>query len=80
MGARLTSRAWGLDGGGPGASGAFRINGDPNAIDLSGSADLRAGDLFEVITPGGGGHGAPSGRSAELRAADSRAGRSAAPA
>ena len=80
MGARLTSRAWGLDGGGPGASGAFRINGDPNAIDLSGSADLRAGDLFEVITPGGGGHGAPSGRAAILRAADSRAGRSAAPA
>ena len=56
------------------------INGNPNAIDLSGSADLRAGDLFEVITPGGGGHGAPSGRAAILRAADRRAGRSAAPA
>ncbi|MBV6634370.1 MAG: hydantoinase B/oxoprolinase family protein [Mameliella sp.] len=78
MGARLTSRAWGLDGGGPGASGAFRINGDPQAIDLSGSADLAAGDIFEVITPGGGGHGDPAGRSAGLRDADARSGRKAA--
>lgn len=79
MGARLTSRAWGLDGGGEGASGSFRINGDPNAIDLTGSADLLAGDLFEVITPGGGGHGDPAGRTCAHRLQDQRSGRTAAP-
>ncbi|MBD3624907.1 MAG: hydantoinase B/oxoprolinase family protein [Rhodobacteraceae bacterium] len=75
MGARLTSRAWGLEGGGAGASGAFRINGDPRAIDLSGSADLAAGDIFEVITPGGGGYGDPARRTPSRREADSRSGR-----
>lgn len=74
MGARLTSRAWGLDGGGSGASGAFLINGKPDAFGVSGNADLAAGDILEVITPGGGGYGDPSARLPEMAAADVRTG------
>jgi N-methylhydantoinase B len=46
----------GADGGGPGAPGRNRLNGE----DVPGrlTRDLRAGDLLEIETPGGGGWGA----------------------
>jgi N-methylhydantoinase B len=57
---RLRSQSWGLLGGLPGAHGQMvpgpgvRFNRD--------SAELKAGDWFEVITPGAGGYGPPAGR------------------
>ena len=57
---RLRSQSWGLFGGLPGAHGRMvpgpcvRFNRDV--------AELRAGDWFEVITPGAGGYGPPAER------------------
>jgi N-methylhydantoinase B len=47
----------GAAGGGDGAPGENRLNGRPIAGKLS--RDLRAGDLLEIRTPGGGGYGRP---------------------
>ena len=61
---RRTSRPWGLDGGGPGACGEnwFLPGGDESqARRLPDKVTIRvaAGDVVRVLTPGGGGYGAP---------------------
>jgi len=53
---------YGLDGGGEGATGAARIErADGTVIELAATdaADVEAGDVLVVETPGGGGYGAP---------------------
>lgn len=77
MGSRLVSRPWGLDGGGAGASGYFTLNGDRGAFE-NGSADLKPGDLLEIVTPGAGGYGPAGRRDPETRKRDIREGRFAA--
>jgi len=61
---RRTSRPWGLDGGGPGAPGEHWLlpGGDeshahplPDKVTIH----VRAGDVIRILTPGGGGYGAP---------------------
>jgi len=61
---RRTSRPWGLDGGGPGAPGENWLlpGGDeshahplPDKVTIH----VRAGDVIRILTPGGGGYGAP---------------------
>ena len=47
----------GADGGAPGARGRNLLNGRP--LPAKASLDLRAGDVLEIRTPGGGGHGRP---------------------
>ncbi|MEC7762986.1 MAG: hydantoinase B/oxoprolinase family protein [Pseudomonadota bacterium] len=74
MGSRLISKPWGLAGGQPGASGVFRINGKEDVFDM-GNANLEPGDIFEIVSPGAGGYGAPSGRSADRVSRDIREGR-----
>ncbi|MDQ6727739.1 MAG: hydantoinase B/oxoprolinase family protein [Actinomycetota bacterium] len=61
---RRTSRPWGLDGGGPGACGENWLlpGGDESrARHLPDKVTIRvaAGDVVRVLTPGGGGYGAP---------------------
>lgn len=74
MGSRLSSQPWGLDGGEAGQSGYFTLNGDRAAF-ASGSADLKKGDLLEIVTPGAGGYGSAAERSADERSRDHREGR-----
>ncbi|HEY9566771.1 MAG TPA: hydantoinase B/oxoprolinase family protein [Thalassobaculum sp.] len=57
---RLRSRSWGLLGGGEGANGAI-VCGPGVSFDRD-QATLKAGQWFEVVTPGAGGYGPPSGR------------------
>jgi N-methylhydantoinase B len=57
---RLRSQSWGLLGGLPGAHG--RMIPGPGVTFHRDSAELKAGDWFEVITPGAGGYGPPSER------------------
>jgi 5-oxoprolinase (ATP-hydrolysing) len=55
---------FGLEGGGSGALGKGRVErADGEVIELPATAEvqLRAGDVFVIETPGGGGFGAPSG-------------------
>lgn len=54
---RLKTRAEGLHGGEDGAKGAFLINGEP--VFESGKIRMAADDEVEMLTPGGGGMGAP---------------------
>lgn len=54
---RNQSRSWGLDGGGSGGHGSFATGPDTDTF-VRGSGTLRAGEWLEVVTPGGGGHGA----------------------
>jgi len=52
---------FGLEGGGPGAPGLCRVeraNGETETLGSTGSAAMRAGDVFVIETPGGGGFGA----------------------
>ncbi|MCG6494331.1 hydantoinase B/oxoprolinase family protein [Kitasatospora sp. A2-31] len=54
---------YGLAGGSPGALGGNRVlrrDGTTEALPGCGSADLEAGDVLEIRTPGGGGYGSPS--------------------
>ena len=54
--------AFGIAGGGDGAVGVNRVlraDGAVEVLDHIGSAEMQAGDVFEVQTPGGGGFGAP---------------------
>ena len=54
--------AFGLAGGLPGQPGVNRVvraNGRVEALDHIGQAQMDAGDVFEIQTPGGGGFGAP---------------------
>jgi N-methylhydantoinase B len=57
---RLRSRSWGLFGGQPGAHG--RMVPGPGVTFNRDAAELKAGDWFEVITPGAGGYGPPAER------------------
>jgi N-methylhydantoinase B len=57
---RLRSQSWGLLGGLPGAHG--RMVPGPGVKFNRDAAELKAGDWFEVITPGAGGYGPPAGR------------------
>ena len=60
-GSRLMSSPWGLDGGLPGGRGAFNTDDGAPPFD-HGHGRLRPGDCVEIITPGSGGYGPPSGR------------------
>ena len=57
---RLRSQSWGLLGGQPGAHG--RMVPGPGVAFNRDAAELKAGDWFEVITPGAGGYGPPAER------------------
>jgi N-methylhydantoinase B len=57
---RLRSQSWGLLGGLPGAHG--RMVPGPGVRFNHDAAELKAGDWFEVVTPGAGGYGPPAGR------------------
>jgi N-methylhydantoinase B len=57
---RLRSQSWGLFGGLPGAHG--RMVAGPGVKFDRDVAELKAGDWFEVITPGAGGYGLPTER------------------
>jgi N-methylhydantoinase B len=54
---RLATRAEGLDGGGDGAPGRFEINGAP--VEDTRKMDMKPDDEVLMVTPGGGGYGAP---------------------
>ncbi|MCE1163600.1 MAG: hydantoinase B/oxoprolinase family protein, partial [Thiomonas sp.] len=52
--------AFGLHGGAPGAVGLNRVeraDGSVETLPSSASVDMRAGDVFVIETPGGGGFG-----------------------
>jgi 5-oxoprolinase (ATP-hydrolysing) len=56
--------AFGAAGGQPGQVGINRVirtDGRIEELGHIGQAEMQAGDIFEIQTPGGGGHGAPSG-------------------
>ncbi|MDO9711591.1 hydantoinase B/oxoprolinase family protein [Paracraurococcus lichenis] len=73
-GSRLHSAPWGLQGGLPGGKGRFVFAPDVTPFAL-GNGDLKAGQWVEIITPGAGGYGAPSGRTREAVARDVAEGR-----
>ena len=66
---RLTSRPWGLAGGGEGQGGSFAFS-EGVVPFFKGDGALEKGQIVEIITPGAGGYGPPAERSAELRAKD----------
>ena len=76
---REQAPAQGVAGGGPARSGRFVVDpGTPaEARHPSGTRELAMapGTLLRVETPGGGGHGAPDARPADLRERDGREGR-----
>jgi N-methylhydantoinase B len=57
---RLRSQSWGLYGGLPGTHGQM-VPG-PGVKFVRDAAELKAGDWFEVVTPGAGGYGPPAER------------------
>ncbi len=60
-GGRIAVYPWGLDGGLQATGSQFDFgNGQKN---LPGTVQLKAGQIVELVTPGGGGYGVPSGRS-----------------
>ncbi len=61
-GSRLLSSPWGLEGGLAGGRGAFNVGNGATAFD-HGHGRLLPGQCVEIITPGAGGYGPPSGRS-----------------
>ena len=69
---RVRIPAAGIDGGGPGATGAVEINGSP--VDPKVQHHLQPGDVVTLRTPGGGGHGPPTERDPDAKARDSRLG------
>lgn len=68
-GSRLRSAPWGLAGGLPGGMGGF-VYGEGVAPFDHGSGVLSPGQVVEIVTPGAGGYGPPSGRDAEEVARD----------
>lgn len=68
-GSRLRSAPWGLAGGLPGGMGGF-VYGEGVAPFDHGSGVLRPGQVVEIVTPGAGGYGPPSGRTAAEVARD----------
>jgi N-methylhydantoinase B len=71
-GSRLRTRPWGLAGGLPGASAYFDFGGGQ---DNHGVIALEAGQIVEVVTAGGGGHGDPRQRDRAAVARDLAEGR-----
>lgn len=65
---RLSSRSWGLLGGGPGGHGAIECG--PGVEFERDNAVLRAGQWFAVVSPGAGGYGEPALRDPALVARD----------
>jgi N-methylhydantoinase B len=59
---RLLSQPWGLEGGGAAQGSACVVNGEPMSAKTT---PLKPGDIVEIVTPGGGGFGAPSSRPRE---------------
>jgi N-methylhydantoinase B len=57
---RLTSRSWGLLGGGAGGNGAVECG--PGVVFDKDNAVLKAGQWFAVVSPGAGGYGPPEAR------------------
>jgi N-methylhydantoinase B len=57
---RIRSRSWGLFGGLPGGHGG--VVAGPGVVFERDNAALKAGQWFEVITPGAGGYGPPAER------------------
>ncbi|SPZ48172.1 5-oxoprolinase (ATP-hydrolyzing) [Agrobacterium tumefaciens] len=67
-GARFSIYPWGLQGGLEATGSDFNFgNGQHN---LPGIVQLRAGQIIEIVTPGGGGYGSPSGRSLDAISRD----------
>ncbi len=70
--------AYGVDGGGPGATGEFVLNPDTEREErlpiFVSNRRFRKGDVISIRTPGGGGGGNPSDRPRELVAEDLRSG------
>ncbi|MCL7466857.1 hydantoinase B/oxoprolinase family protein, partial [Phaeovulum sp. NW3] len=71
MGARLSTRPWGLKGGESGASGYFTLNAVRSGFERA-AVDLLPGDILEIVTPGAGGYGDPTCRSEAAKARDAR--------
>lgn len=71
---RLNSRPWGIAGGESGQGGSFAFS-DGVGPFVRGDGALEAGQIVEIITPGAGGYGPPSERSAEDKARDIAEGR-----
>ena len=71
-GSRLRTRPWGLDGGGPASLAYFDFGG---AKADHGVVALEAGQIVEVVTAGGGGHGDPAQRDRAAVARDVAEGR-----
>ncbi len=68
---RIETRSWGLAGGAPG--GGSRIVYGPGVEPFElGRGMLRAGEWFEIVSPGGGGYGPVSERAPEALARDAR--------
>ena len=62
MGERRRHRPWGLAGGGAGAAGEdwlIRRNGQRERLPAKSTTEVHPGDRLLVLTPGGGGWGAP---------------------
>ena len=73
-GARMRSAPWGLDGGQPGAMGAFQFSAGVTPFD-HGNGLLRPGDIVTIITPGAGGYGPAAERDPAARTRDVLEGR-----
>jgi N-methylhydantoinase B len=78
-GERFSNRPWGLEGGRPGGSGQFILEGGamaPRRLDDKPSGVMVTPDQHIVVeTPGAGGWGDPSGRDPEALAADRESGK-----
>jgi N-methylhydantoinase B len=73
-GSRLRSSPWGLEGGLEGGRGGFIFG--PGVVPFDhGNGDLKRGDVIEIVTPGAGGYGPPSGRAVEAVRRDLAEGR-----
>lgn len=73
-GSRLRSSPWGLEGGLEGGRGGFVFGPGVAPFD-HGNGDLKRGDVIEIVTPGAGGYGPPSGRAGEAVQRDLAEGR-----
>lgn len=71
---RMRFPAEGVNGGKAGSRGLVAVNGEPIAPTSAPDVVFSAGDIVSLRTPGGGGHGAPKTRSADVIEADLRDG------
>ena len=65
---RVTSKSWGLQGGGSGGHGAIECG--PGVVFDRDSASLKAGQWFAIVSPGAGGYGPASARDKKMVARD----------